>query len=82
MIIPHLCSELFREAARRRKNIFLMAVPLRGGGLPLRKKNFCGDFFYLLKNAIKLEGGGGKALIAFPLRIDFIFSASLSNTKI
>ena len=51
MIIPHLCSELFREAARRRKKIFLMAVPLRGGGgkgLAIKKKkNLFGDFILI-----------------------------------
>ena len=44
---------------------FLMVVPLRRGAVPLKKKKII--FFF--PNAIKLEGGRLKALMALPLII-------------
>ena len=59
-----------------KKVIFLMAVPLRGGGggiaLSIKKKKVFLSFFLTclkIPTAIKLEGlGRGKALIELPLR--------------
>ena len=62
----------------RKENIFVMAMPLRGeggGGKGLafkkKKKNLGLPFFSLLRKfrlTLSSRGGGGKALMALPLR--------------
>ena len=41
----------------QKKVIFLMAVPLNGGG---KEITFSGTFYEKVPTAIKLEGGGGR----------------------
>ena len=69
-----------------------MAGPLRGGGglkgRPLRKKKISGYFMTKKRRrikssiAIKPEGwGGGKALMAQPLREEFFYRLPLCKNK-
>ena len=63
-----------------------MAGPLRGGGVKGRaikeKERFWNLFFHLsnFPTTIKLEGGGGKALMARPLRQELFYGFPYSST--
>ena len=82
MWIGEYTSYILWEAAK--KVIFLVAGPLRGGGL-----NGCATkekitFFNIRKKvpmATKPGGGGLKALVAGPLRKELFFAASLYTHK-
>ena len=77
MILTRQCLKcekvlkIYFKLIRERAKIFLMAIKRGAKGLPLRRNFFGGGTsFYCWKvpTAIKLQGGGGKALMALPLR--------------
>ena len=59
-----------------------MAVPLRVLAIKKYKLFFGGTLFYFIEKvpaAIKLQGVGGKALVALPLRKKLFFAAFLAD---